>query len=496
MSRSGTTSASRRSSLQGQSSMRGARRPPRRRKARRGRSTARPRRPRRKGAVEPKSVRERLEADRERRDKRRVKAAFEQLKDNVLPLLSREEIEEMAREAGFSQREAKAIHPFEFVLSCVLACTLESKRGFASVWRVFGAATGIEVARSAITQRFGEGSAALLQMVFEKAVERVPESAQSEQFAKIEQFSRVLAHDGSVLALSSLLGKLFPATRTNSVAAAAKVHATADVLERRIVGVEVTGERKSELHVAWDQPVVCEALYLVDLGYYCHDYYGSIVADGGHIVSRLKDGINVTILEVVHGIRAPRQAVGKKLSEIDFVQSHNTFDILGELSTTLGPAPFRIVGVRDAETGEYHMYITDLPPNAFTAEEIAKLYTFRWVIELLFKQLKSYCHLDHVDTSNPDALRTHIYASLTASLILHALLVTSAQAAGMLPSDLSHLTVAAAAPLLAVPLLLLWMDVELSNEQLAQMLIRIIVVGCREQNPGRRRRQWGGLGDA
>ena len=448
---------------------------------------------RRRNTTTPGRLKEKLNAAKERKRRRKIKNAYDVLQENVLGLLSRKEIEKIARETEFTQREAKAIEPFEFVLSCVLASTIEAKRGFASVWRVFGAATEIEVARSAITQRFGTGSAELLRQVFEVATESVPESTHPELLGKLEQFSQVLAHDGSVLALSSLLSKMFPATRTNSVAAAAKVHATADVVNRRIVKVEITGERGSELHVLWDQPIRPGALNLVDLGYYCHDFFGFLVANDGHIVSRLKDSAKPRIIDVDHGVRAPNQSVGKKLDEVDFVQSRDTFDLLAEFSTSAGPIPLRVVGVLNKETGEYHCYVTDISPADFSPKEIASIYSLRWIIELLFLQLKSFCHLDHVDTKDPDAVRTHIYSSLTASVIIHALLVTSAQAAGLHPSDISYLTVAAAAPLLAMPLLLLWMDVELTRERLAHMLIQIIAVGCRDQNPSRSRKQWGGL---
>ena len=474
-----------------------SRRRPRRRTARRRRTYSRPtQRCRRRRAATTTAngrLRRQIEAAKDHKRKRRLRNAYNVIEKNVFSLISREEVEGMARDAGFTRREAKAIEPFEFVLSCVLASTVEAKRGFASVWRVFGAATGIEVARSGMTQRFGKGSAQMLRQVFEKVVERVPETTHPELLGKLEQFTQVLAHDGSVLALSSLLNKMFPATRTNSVAAAAKVHATADLVHRRITKVQITGERESELHVAWEQPVQPGALYIVDLGYYCHEYFGTVVAGDGHILSRLKESANPVIVDVDHGVRAPKQSVGKKLDEVGFVQSHRTFDLLAEFSTSAGPILLRVVGVRDDETDEYHCYVTDLSPAEFSVEEIAQLYAFRWVIELLFLQLKSFCHLDHVDTSNPDALRTHIFASLIASVVIHSLLVASAHAAGLHPSDISHLTVAAAAPLFATPLLILWMGMELTRERLARMLIQIIVVGCREQNKRRRARKWGGL---
>jgi hypothetical protein len=432
-----------------------------------------------------------IEAGKKKKEARKISNAYQVLKDNVFPLMSKKEIDTKAYELGFAKREAQAIEPFEFVLSCVLASTVEAKRGFAAVWRVFGAATGQQTARSAITQRFGKGSAELMQAVFEKALERIPNESHPELLGKLEQFESVLAHDGSVLALSPLLNKLFPATRTNSVAAAAKLHATADLVHRKITAVEITGERHSELDIAWEEPAVVNALYIDDLGYYCHDYLAVTVDADGHFLSRFKGSANPTVTEVYHGVRSPKASVGIKFKDIVFTQCHSTFDLKARFSTKWnGPRDFRIVGVYNEETSEYHCYVTDLPPEDFTAEEIADLYRLRWVIELLFKLLKSFCHLDHVDTKDPNALRTHIYASLIASTVMHALIVSSAKAAGMHPSNISQLTVAAAAPLISMPLLILWLDIELTRDSLSQMLIQIIVNGCKEQNPGRRRKQW------
>ncbi len=432
-----------------------------------------------------------LEAAKERKNRRRIQNAYKVLKDGVFPLMSKKEVDAKAYETGFAQRDARAIEPFEFVLSCVLASTIEAKRGFASVWRVFGAATGQDTARSAITQRFGDGSAKLMRAVFEHVVERLPEEGTPpELLGKLERFESVLSHDGSVLALSPLLNKLFPSTRTNSVAAAAKLHATADLVGRRITAVELTGERHSELDVAWDEPAVVGALYIDDLGYYSHDYFAVTVDAGGHVLSRLKASSNPTVVEVYHGVRGPKASVGMKFKDLVITQSHSTFDLKARFATKEnGPRDFRIVGVYNEETGEYHSYVTNLPPEDFSAEELAELYRLRWVIELLFKILKSFCHLDHVDTKDPDALRTHVYASLIASVMMQALLVSSAQAAGIHPSDISQLTVAAAAPLLAMPLLILWLDFDLTRERISQMILQIILVGCRDQNPGRRRKQ-------
>ena len=103
----------------------------------------------------------------------------------------------------------------------------------------------------------------------------------------------------------------------------------------------------------------------------------------------------------------------------------------------------------------------------------------------LFKLLKSSCHLDHVNTKDPNTLRTHIFSSVLASLLLHELRQIAAENAGIHPSELSPLVVGIAAPIIILPLLLLWLDRDLSPESLWDCILRRLVIGCRDQNLNR-----------
>ena len=134
------------------------------------------------------------------------------------------------------------------------------------------------------------------------------------------------------------------------------------------------------------------------------------------------------------------------------------------------------------------------PPDDFDPDELAALYCLRWVIELLFKLLKSSCHLDHVDTSDPAALRTHIYASLLGATILSALCHAAAEVHGLHPTEISALVTGIAAPIIVMPLMFLWCKRKLTPEEMADSILRVLAVGCRDQNPGRTRAKWGVLG--
>ena len=442
-------------------------------------------------------LKESLARQRVRRDRQRERRSYKALARDTLSLMSRSEVEALARTCGFCRRTPRAISAFDFVVSCAMAAVVEGKRGFASVWRVLAAAAGVEVARSAVTQRFGEGSAKLLEQVFVRAVERLPSAPCPEMLGKLERFRSVLADDGSVLTLSPLLKKLFPATRTNSVDAAGKVHATADLVQRRIVHVDFTGERDSELAVARAHPLGAGTLYMSDLGYTSYDYFAEIKQAQADLLWRLKDNSNPTIVGVRHGVIAPakvvREGVGLNDPNLRFARSYDTFDLDARFSTKDGSVTLRVVGLFNPATGKYHCYVTTLSPDEFSPEELAALYSLRWVIELLFKLLKSSCHLDHLDTSDPAALRTHIYASLLAATILGSMCHAAASVHGIPVHEISGLMAGIASPMLVMPLMYLWFGCDLTRERLADSIVAALAIGCRDQNPRRTRAKWGVL---
>ena len=432
-----------------------------------------------------------------KQQQRHIKRNYKELRRQVFAVLGREEVEELARECGFYRREPREIRAFEFAVCSALAAVVEGKRSFASVWRLMVAAAGIKVHRSAVTQRFGAGSARLMETLVERVAKRVSKPDCPEMLGRLAEFKAVLAHDGSVVKLSPLLKTLFPARRTTSMEAAARVHGTVDLVNRQMVRAVVTGDRDSELVVARTMPIEANVLYMSDLGYTSYAYLYEIADAGGELVSRLKTNANPKIVEIRHGVFAPQRTLslgyGLNHPELRFPLKGETFDLDARFETKETSVVLRVVGVWDKEQKAYHQYVTTLSSDNYSPYDIAQIYRLRWVIELLFKLLKSSCHLDHVDTSDPEALRTHIFSSILASLLLSELSQIAARDAGLHPSLLSPLVVGIAAPIIVLPILLLWLERDLTPEALWDCIIRLLVIGCRDQNPKRTKRYWEAL---
>jgi hypothetical protein len=75
---------------------------------------------------------------------------------------------------------------------------------------------------------------------------------------------------------------------------------------------------------------------------------------------------------------------------------------------------------------------TNLPRTPFSIDLVARLYRFRWQIELVFKEWKSYANLHKFDTANEHIAAGLIRASLCAA-VLKRFLAHAAQLVGGKP---------------------------------------------------------------
>jgi Transposase DDE domain. len=78
---------------------------------------------------------------------------------------------------------------------------------------------------------------------------------------------------------------------------------------------------------------------------------------------------------------------------------------------------FRVVAVHNAETGEWHVYVTNVPITVLTGELVARTYRLRWEVEQFFKLGKSGSGLHEMPSANEDVVRTLIYAALCRATV-------------------------------------------------------------------------------
>jgi hypothetical protein len=106
-----------------------------------------------------------------------------------------------------------------------------------------------------------------------------------------------------------------------------------------------------------------------------------------------------------------------------------TLKILNQIKkTNYDQINFRVVCFWDEKNLCWHTYITNLPKEEYANDEIYQLYEFRWIIELLFKELKGDYDLGHLLLAKKPLAYVHIYSMLIRLVIsrnLYTLIIHS-----------------------------------------------------------------------
>ena len=171
--------------------------------------------------------------------------------------------------------------------------------------------------------------------------------------------------------------------------------------------VRVTSERVHDGPVLRAGKWVKDRLLLFDLGYYQFRLFARIVTCGGYFLTRLKENANPVISAVHRG--SGKELLGKKLQDVLGHLKRKALDVEVELTfhrkaywpekARRDKIRCRLVGLKNAETGHYHLYVTNVPVKTLAAEEVGQVYGARWLIELAFRELKSQYAMESMPLS-------------------------------------------------------------------------------------------------
>lgn len=336
-------------------------------------------------------------------------------------------LDRMAREAGAVSRQRK-VKIVALFWTLVLGFGLGSERTLAGLRRAYEKTTGQRIEESSFYRRFTPGLVKLLQQA---AADGLRQSLGVSRALRgsLAGFCDVLMTDSTVIRLHDLLKNVFPACRTNHTQAALKAHAIISVTGAGKQSIKITSERKHDGPVFQVGPSVAGRLLLFDLGYFKFQLFSCITRNKGYFVSRLKGNVNPRIV-AVHG-KAKGLAIGDTLRDAVIGLRRPLVDVEVEVrfqrrayqgTQSYATERFRVVGVRNAERGDYNFYITNVPPAKLAAGDIQTIYALRWQIELLFREWKSQYRLDDLPSRRRVVVEALVYASLLTLIVSRRLL--------------------------------------------------------------------------
>jgi IS4 transposase len=327
-----------------------------------------------------------------------------------------------ARRTG-AVRRARKVDIYVLVWTLVLGIHIGARRSLDGLRQLYQRAGRHRLTRSAFYDRLSPAMAKLMRDLVADALAAQPPGPRHAS-GPLSTFTELLAIDTTVLKLHRLLQRAFPGTN----GAAAKLHVVMNVFDGSAKKVKLTSELVADT-APWKRvgPWVRDRLLLFDLGYYRFHLFHCIDDNGGFFITRAKSNFNPVIVGLNRSWRGRSiDVVGDRLLDVlprlqravldvDVEVTYDKRVYNGVRSTVV--RTFRLVAVRNAQTGDYHVYLTNIAAEQLAGADVGQTYRLRWQAELLFKALKSHGQLDELPSRKPSVVACLVWASVLCVIV-------------------------------------------------------------------------------
>lgn len=346
-----------------------------------------------------------------------------------------EKAEQAGRETGFIQRQRK-VTGANFCQTVVFGWLENPEATLEAVCQT-AVTVGLEITPQGLEQRFTKQASDCLYEVLQAALTRVIQ-ADAVAIPILNRFSGVYLEDSSVVTLPDELSPMWSGCGGHGTAsnAAIKLQVRWDMLHGTLDGPYLTdGRVHDRVASTMNQPLATGSLLIRDLGYWKLDAWEQLDSDGILLLSRAQSQTGFY------------DSNGKRWLQADYVRqlTDDVFDIPIEMGFAKR-INARLVGLRVPqavaeerrrklkESGrrkgqtpsqsrldlcDWSLFVTNVPPEQLSPEEILVLARLRWQIELLFKLWKSHGLIDQSRSQKSWRILCELYAKLIGMIIQH-----------------------------------------------------------------------------
>src|SRR3989441_5533244 len=340
-------------------------------------------------------------------------------------------------EAKFCRRQ-RIITPFRLGLALTATCASQPVETLADFHRGFNALWGPTITYKAFynqvaKSRFADFARTMTSRLIGDMTLKVLGFAKGRAFA---EFRHIVIQDGSSFAIHDGLREVFPGRFKVVKPAAVELHTTMDLLCDAPTTVVLTPDTTNEQAFLPEPASLRASLLLADRGYIDLHYMRRVQDEGGFFIIRAKAGMNPQVVEAfredgkrLRSLRnKPLKAIHAKLPKRQRVE------LVVEWQVEEHALRLRLLISWNRQTKEFCYLLTNLPAKRYRLDMIYRAYKWRWQVELLFKEWKSYANLHAFDTENAAIVEGLIWAAIAAAALKRFLAHATQLIAGVIIS--------------------------------------------------------------
>jgi hypothetical protein len=323
-------------------------------------------------------------------------------------------------EVKFCRRQ-RIITPFRLGLALTATCASQPVETLADFHRGFNALWGTTITYKAFYNQvakphFADFARTMAERLIGDMTLKGLGFAKGRAFA---EFRHIVLQDGSSFAIHDGLREVFPGRFKVVKPAAVELHTTMDLLCDTPTTVVLTPDTTNAQAFLPEPASLRASVLLADRGYLDLHYLRRLQGAGGFFIIRAKAGMNPQVVEAFRedGTRLrslrnkPLKAIHAKLPKRQRVE------LVVEWQVEEYPLRLRLLISWNRQTKECCSLLTNLPAQRYPLDMIYRAYKWRWQVELLLKEWKSYANLHAFDTENPAIVEGLMWTAIAAAAL-------------------------------------------------------------------------------
>jgi hypothetical protein len=355
----------------------------------------------------------------------RAEAATE-VEGALLSTFTADVVDELRERTGYNPRQ-RSITAQRLMLVVVEAFLMGQTLGFSAIRAIFVRRFGF-VRPCPFQKRFKQASAAaFFRAALERLVASVVKSAGLALSGPLAQFGDVRAYDGTGQRVPPRGRERLPACTEGK--AGSKWLMGYSLKTGLLEHGECAAETASETPL-WRKLVPSftrGVLYLFDLGFFERKLFADAQAAGAHVLMRLKKSAKVRVTgHFGNGVFGPipRWSLNYYLGVVSR-RTGTVFDLDVLWGKGKDAVALRLVGIVQSSS-VVRWYLTTVPRDMLDAPQIIQAYRLRWLVELLFREIKQAADLGRSFTADLYAVQAMTYGAMLAHVLVRSLRIQAA----------------------------------------------------------------------
>lgn len=346
--------------------------------------------------------------------------------------ITKSDILKLAMKTGFMKRKPKKIDPFEYLtIMCIMS--VAGSPSFNNIAAKHSNIYGLPASKQAFCKRTKKECVEFFKSILAQIIKTKLCEPRFGGMKLLEKYNRVLIQDSTIIRLPSRLFEIFSGVKNAKTSVCnARIQGVFDLVSGTFVEFSIDPYYKNDLISAPQLELCKDDLALRDRGYFTISELQRHIDVDAHCIYRFRTG--TILIDPSTGKQIDIFKLLKKRKSLDMQvflnnKSHTKVRIVAVPVDEAIASRRRAKAKKDVKGHNpsknvldlmgWTIFLTTIPKENASFQQIYKMYSLRWRIEIIFKAWKSHAGFAKCHEVSESQLRTMLIARFMIVIYIH-----------------------------------------------------------------------------